>query len=54
MNDISNVQNNMAIKVEYYYSLQPKNLKLWYFHGFNHKEKKLIIYFSNKEMNNNK
>jgi hypothetical protein len=28
MNDISNVQNNMGVKVEYYYLLLQKNLKL--------------------------
>jgi hypothetical protein len=35
MNDISNVQNNMGVKVECYYLLLQKNLKLLYFHGFN-------------------
>jgi hypothetical protein len=36
MNDISNVQNNMGVKVDYYYVLEPKNNELWYFHGFNY------------------
>ncbi len=50
MNDISNVQNNMDVKVEYYYLLLQKNLKLWYFHGFNHQKPNRIC--PNKEMNN--
>jgi anionic cell wall polymer biosynthesis LytR-Cps2A-Psr (LCP) family protein len=28
MNDISTVQNNMGIKVDYYYLLEPKNNEL--------------------------
>jgi len=42
MNDISNVQNNMGVKVECYYLLLQKNLKLLYFHGFNHKKVTII------------
>jgi hypothetical protein len=26
MNDISNVQNNMGVKVDYYYLLEPKKM----------------------------
>jgi len=28
MNDISNGQNNMGVKVDYYYILEPKNNEL--------------------------
>ncbi len=52
MNDISNVQNNMGVKVECYYLLLQKNLKLLYFQGFNHK--KSNNNFPKKGMNNNK
>jgi hypothetical protein len=31
MNDFSNVKNNMGVKVEYYYLLQPKNWKIGIF-----------------------
>ncbi len=52
MNDNSNVQNNMGVKVECYYLLLQKNLKCLYLHGFNHKKSNKN--FPNKGMNNNK
>jgi hypothetical protein len=48
INDISNVQNNMGVKVDYYYLLEPKHNELWYFHGFNHQNVKLKNIFKQK------